>query len=102
VKSSPPDIVPPICTSPAARLFAEAHAVAAAQPRTFLAAAHPDRLQDHWVAGSAVFNFPDLITVQVVAEGANASALVLCVRSVYGHSDLGVNLRRRHAWLARA
>ena len=76
----------------AARLFAAVHAVAAAQPRTFLAASYPDRLQDHWVARSAVFNFPDLITVQVAAAGPT-STLVLYSRSVYGRSDLGVNRR---------
>jgi uncharacterized protein (DUF1499 family) len=51
------------------------------------------------VARSAVFNFPDLVTVQVVAQGENASTLVLYSRSVYGHSDLGVNRRRLRAWL---
>jgi uncharacterized protein (DUF1499 family) len=95
-----PDIVTPTYNVPATRLFAAIHAVAAAQPRTFLAADYPDRLQDHWVARSAVFNFPDLVTVQVVAQGENASTLVLYSRSVYGHSDLGVNQRRLRTWLA--
>jgi uncharacterized protein (DUF1499 family) len=94
-----PDIVTPTYDVPANRLFAAIHAVAEAQPRTFLAADYPDRLQDHWVARSAVFNFPDLVTVQVVAQGENASTLVLYSRSVYGHSDLGVNRRRLRAWL---
>jgi uncharacterized protein (DUF1499 family) len=95
-----PDIATPTYDVPATRLFAAIRAVAAAQPRTFLAADYPDRLQDHWVARSAVFNFPDLVTVQVVAQGENASTLVLYSRSVYGHSDLGVNQRRLHVWLA--
>ena len=98
--SAAPDLVTPIYDLPAARLFAAVHAVAAAQPRTFLAAAYPDRLQDHWVVRSATFNFPDLVTVQVLAQGADASTLVLYSRSVYGRSDLGVNLRRLHTWLA--
>ena len=97
---APPDIVTPLYRVRAARLFTAVHAVAASQPRTFLAASYPDRGQEHWVARSAVFNFPDLITTQVVAEGADASALVLYSRSVYGRSDLGVNRERLRAWLA--
>jgi uncharacterized protein (DUF1499 family) len=95
-----PDLVIPLYRVPAARLFAAVHEVAASQPRTFLAASYPDRGQEHWVARSAVFNFPDLITTQVVAAGPDASALVLYSRSVYGRSDLGVNLKRLRAWLA--
>jgi len=97
---SPPDLVTPVYQVPAARLFAAVQAVAAAQPRTFLAAAYPDRGQVHWVARSAIFNFPDLITAQVAADGPAASTLVLYSRSVYGRSDLGVNRRRLVAWLA--
>jgi len=95
-----PDLVIPLYQVPAARLFAAVHDVAAAQPRTFLAASYPDRGQEHWVARSAVFNFPDLITAQVIAAGPDASALVLYSRSVYGRSDLGVNRARLHTWLA--
>ena len=94
------DIVSPLYEIPADRLFAAVSAVAAAQPLTFPAAAYPDRLQAHWVARSKVFNFPDLITAQVLAHGPNASTLVLYSRSVYGRSDFGVNRRRLDAWLA--
>jgi uncharacterized protein (DUF1499 family) len=95
-----PDLVTPVFRVSAPRLFAAVHAVAAGQPRTFLAASYPDRLQEHWVARSAVFNFPDLITSQVVMAGPDASTLVLYSRSVYGRSDLGVNLARLRVWLA--
>ena len=96
----PPDLVTPLYHVAAARLFATVRAVAAAQSRTFPAAAYPDRLQAHWVVRSAVFNFPDLVTAQVVAEGPDTSALVLYSRSVYGRSDLGVNRQRLRIWLA--
>jgi uncharacterized protein (DUF1499 family) len=97
---APPDLVTPRYGVSAARLFAAVQAVAAAQPRTFLAASYPDRLQVHWVARSAIFNFPDLVTAQVVADGPQASTLVLYARSVYGRSDFGVNRARLRAWLA--
>ena len=51
------------------------------------------------MARSALFNFPDLITVQVRAETPGSSDLILWSRSVYGESDLGVNKKRVQAWL---
>ena len=66
----PPDIVTPSYPVPADRLFALIQAVAAAQPRTYQAALYPDRLQAHYVARSALFNFPDLIMVQVTKADA--------------------------------
>jgi uncharacterized protein (DUF1499 family) len=95
-----PDIVTPLYPVTAERLYGTVRNVALAAPRTFLAAEYPDRLQLHFVARSAVFNFPDLVLVQVAAAGPDASTLVLYSRSVYGRSDLGVNRKRVEAWLA--
>ena len=89
-----PDMVTPTYHVPAARLYAAIQAVAAAQPRTYQAAAYPDRLQADWVVRSAVFNFPDLVTAQAPRPGAGAATLVLYSRSVYGYGDLGANRRR--------
>jgi uncharacterized protein (DUF1499 family) len=47
-----------------------------------------------------LLNFPDLVTVQVNAEGADRSTLVIWSRSVYGRSDFGVNRERTLSWLA--
>jgi uncharacterized protein (DUF1499 family) len=96
----PPDIVTPPYPVPADRLFALVDEVAGSQPRTFQAAEYPGDLQAHYVARSAVFNFPDLIMVQVVKAGPDRSGLIVYSRSVYGHSDLGVNRKRVEAWLA--
>ena len=95
-----PDIITPPYKLPADRLFALIREVAAGEPRTYQAALYPDRLQAHYVARSAVFNFPDLIMVQVLSDAADGSSLILYSRSVYGRSDLGVNGRRVEAWLA--
>lgn len=95
-----PDIVTPTYRLPADKLFSLVRDVAASQPRTFPAALHDDRLQAHFVVRSAVFNFPDLVTVQVRPEGAASCDLILYSRSVYGASDLGVNRKRISAWLA--
>jgi uncharacterized protein (DUF1499 family) len=96
----PPDVVTPTYQLPAGRLHDAIRAVAATQPRTFLAADYPAEGQTHWVVRSAVLNFPDLVAAQVTAEGPDSSTLVLYSRSVYGYSDLGVNRQRLDAWLA--
>jgi uncharacterized protein (DUF1499 family) len=56
--------------------------------------------QDHWVARSKLFNFPDLVTAQVFAHAGGGATLVLYSRSVYGRSDLGANRARLQRWLA--
>ncbi len=95
-----PDIVTPSIGKPAAALFAAIVSVALAQPRTFLLARYDGQLQAHFVARIPVLGFPDLIAVQVLADGAERSKLVIWSRSVYGWSDFGVNRRRVTAWLA--
>jgi uncharacterized protein (DUF1499 family) len=96
----PPDTVTPSYPVRADRLFAEIQAVAIGQPRTYQAAVYADRLQAHYVVRSALFNFPDLIMVQVTKADADSSTLIMYSRSVYGHSDLGVNRQRLSTWLA--
>ena len=96
----PPDVLTPGYKVSADRLFALVQDVARGQPRTYQAALYPEQRQVHYVARTAVFNFPDLITVQVQPESSDSSDLILYSRSVYGHSDLGVNRKRVETWLA--
>ena len=98
--SPKPDIVTPTYHVPAAQLYADVLAVAAAQPRTFVAADYKPQFQAHFVARSAWLNFPDLIVAQVTAAGPDASTLALYSRSVYGYGDFGVNRARLITWLA--
>lgn len=98
--SPAPDVITPPYALQAGRLFALIQDIAASQPRTYAAATYPDELQAHYVARSAVFNFPDLIMVQVVRSGPDSSNLIVYSRSVYGQSDLGVNRKRLDTWLA--
>jgi uncharacterized protein (DUF1499 family) len=98
--SPTPDIATPLYRVPAAGLYTAVRAVALGQARVFLAAEFPAEWQIHFVARSAVFNFPDLVTAQVVEAGPEASTLVLYSRSVYGYSDLGANRQRLNTWLA--
>lgn len=94
-----PDIITPVYPVAAARLLDSIEQVAAEQPRTFPAATYPGRMQAEWVVRSALFNFPDLVTAQVIPAGPAESTIVLYSRSVYGYSDLGVNRGRLKTWL---
>jgi uncharacterized protein (DUF1499 family) len=91
-----PDIITRRYDVPPARLYAAIRSVAASQPRTFPHVAYDERMQAHFVARSALMNFPDLIAMQVTPD----SDLIIWSRSVYGHSDLGVNRKRVETWLA--
>jgi len=91
-----PDIVTRRYAVAPDRLLAAVQAVAVAQPRTVVHAVFADRQQAHFVARSALLNFPDLVAVQVTPE----SGLILWSRSIYGRSDFGANKARLEAWLA--
>jgi len=91
-----PDIVVAAFKVAPDRVYAAVRAVVESQPRVFLHVAYNDRMQVHYVARSALLNFPDLIAVQVNPD----ASLVLWSRSIYGSSDFGVNRKRLAAWLA--
>ncbi len=100
-----PDVITPVYPVPQAVLFAALRRLAGGQERTFLAASFPAQGQIDWVVRSAVWNFPDLVTAQVLPDGARSrgstsSRLILYSRSVYGYGDFGVNRRRLQTWLA--
>lgn len=97
--SPTPDIVMPDFSVAPGVLFGAIRAIAKAQPRTFEAADFPDHLQAHYIVRSLLLNYPDQVMVQVRAAGPGSSQLILYSRSVYGHSDLGVNRKRLETWL---
>lgn len=83
------------------RLYDAARSAIAFQPRTWVLAEYPDRLQLHAVARSAICNFPDLVSVQVERGIRDDEALLtLWSRSIHGYHDLGANRRRLRAWIA--
>ena len=66
-----PDLVTPRFPLPAPRLYQLLVAVAAGSSRgRFSAAQYAGERQTHFVARSAVFNFPDLVTAQVDRGGS--------------------------------
>ncbi len=87
------DVSPPV-------LYASLCRVAETEPRVFLQARFDPQLQAAYVARSAFWNFPDLVQVAAVPDGAG-SRPVIYSRSVYGRYDFGVNRHRVETWLAR-
>ena len=94
-----PDIITPVYNRSADNLYATVIEMAKAQDRTYLLQRYDDRRQASFVARTMLFGFPDLITVQVLEDGAERSRLVIWSRSIYGYSDFGVNRRRVARWL---
>lgn len=43
--------------------------------------------------------FPDLVTIRPLAVAADRSTVAIYSRSLYGHSDFGVNAARVRSWL---
>ncbi len=74
--------------------------VALSEPDTRRLAGTPEDLWVTYVQRSAVFGFPDFVSVRVFPEGDGMSGVAVFSRSRYGRSDLGVNGVRVERWLA--
>lgn len=94
------DKIAPVYPVAAAKLRQELLAVAIAQPRVSHIFADEAGLYDDFVARSAVFHFPDHVSMQFLDAKGGKSTLAVYSRSVYGRSDLGVNKARILSWLA--
>lgn len=95
----PPDIPTQPYTVSAEAVFAALIRIGTAQPRTWLAASYPTRLQAHFVTRGARLNFPDIVVAEACAVGAG-SVVVLYTQSVYGRSGVASQQRRLRDWLA--
>ena len=73
--------------------------VLAGQPRVELLAGNSESWQYDYIARSARFRFPDIITVRFIPISSSRSTLAIYSRSIYGRSDFGVNRERIEAWL---
>ncbi len=94
----PADIVTPHYAATPAALFAALLRVGTAQPRCWLAAAYPTRLQAHFITRSARLNFPDIIVAEARQADAG-SCVVMFSQSVYGRSNAPAHRRRLQDWL---
>jgi len=95
-----PDVPSPVWDETPEALMARLDAAAMAEPRTTRLAGSPEAGHVTYVQRSALWGFPDYISVRAVPLDGGA-ALVLWSRSRYGYSDLGVNAARADRWLAK-
>ena len=92
---------PPVFAVSADRLAEYWTQMIAAEPRLVQVAAEPGQRRSVLIQRSALFRFPDLVTVEFVALAPDRSSLALYSRARYGRSDFGVNRRRVLRWLSR-
>lgn len=93
------DAQSPVFGVSAARLRQAFLQVALAKPRVSHVLKDDLALYDNLVARSALFGFPDLIAARFVDVDGGRSGLAVYSRSVFGHSDLGVNRKRILSWM---
>ena len=98
-KAAKVDQEPPVFALSPAKLRQAFLSVVIAQPRVSHSLADEPELYDDFVVRSALFGFPDLVSVQFLPHGKGQATLALYSRSVYGRSDLGVNRARSLRWL---
>lgn len=94
-----PDQSSPVFAAEPEALLAAFEAAALGNPR--VTRTRQGGGQVEFVQRSAVFRFPDAVTVQAVAV-AGGSALCAYSRAAIGHYDFRVNERRLKAWMEAA
>ena len=91
----------PVFPIPVDRLANYWAAVITNEPRIVEVASDPGRHRSVLIQRSALFRFPDVITIELVALWSDRSSVALYSRARYGRSDFGVNRKRVLRWLSR-
>lgn len=91
----------PVFAVPAEVLLAAFDRVARGSPRVTLLAGSVAEWHVTYVARSALFGFPDYISVRALPDDSGGSRLAVFSRLRFGYDDMGVNARRLDDWLAR-
>jgi len=91
----------PVFARGADELYRDWTLVVAREPRVTVLSAEPSRRRITLIQRSAVLRFPDIVTAEIVALGAERSSLAVYSRARYGRYDFGVNRRRVELWLSR-
>ncbi len=69
------------------------------EKRLVSVAADPEPRRLVYIQHSAVFRFPDIVTVEFVRLGPNRSSIAIYSRSRYGEYDFSKNRKRVERWL---
>jgi len=96
-----PDSATPIVRMSPRELLFLFDAIARNAPRTEIVGGSVDDLHVTYVQHSAVFGYPDYISVKAVAVGETEAALIVWSRSRFGRDDFGVNAARVAEWLSK-
>ena len=100
-KNETPHLTAPAFEIEARRLRQIFRTMALEQTDTTLVHQDDHILQDDYVARTKWMRYPDIVTVKFVELGGGRSTFALYSRSVYGHSDFGVNEKRVTDWLSK-
>jgi uncharacterized protein (DUF1499 family) len=102
----PPDLCPSSANAPSPtfnmkweRLRDYWREIVATQPRVELVSQDAGGHRLTYIQRSALFRFPDIVTVEFRPMGADRSTLALMSCSRYGRSDFGVNAARVERWM---
>ena len=90
---------PPVFEVPAPKLAQAWAAVVAREPRVTRLAEDAAALQFDYVQRSALWRFPDIVTVRFIALSPETATVAVFSRAIYGYGDVGVNRKRVTAWL---
>jgi uncharacterized protein (DUF1499 family) len=99
--AAPADGVSPTFEVPREQLEQAWLALMREQPRVEQLAEDPPRHLYLFRQRSALFRFPDLISVRFLDAAGGGSTLAIYSRSVYGTYDFGVNRRRVENWIGQ-
>jgi len=97
---APAHAVSPELTAAPAKVYPTIKRVFSAEPRVVLAREDEAAGQLEFVQRSALFRFPDTITIAVLPAGKGKSTLAIYSRAKVGYRDFGVNQKRTEHWLA--
>ncbi|TDQ62207.1 uncharacterized protein DUF1499 [Phaeovulum veldkampii DSM 11550] len=95
------DAVAPVWATDPVTLAQRLVAAALAEPRTRILAGGADQGFVTLVQRSALWGFPDMISIRTDAAPGGATAAIWS-RARFGYSDMGVNEARVQRWLAAA
>lgn len=94
-----PHLKSPAFDIPAEQLFSQFQSMALNQQDVKRLKYHEADLKADFVQRTKTMRYPDIVTVQAIPFDENSSTLAIYSRSVFGHSDFGVNEKRIRHWL---
>jgi uncharacterized protein (DUF1499 family) len=94
-------IASPIFEMSWTRLYDAWRRLIAAEPRVVKVVEDVPHRRSAYVVHTAVLGFPDIVTAEFVALGADRSSIALYSRSRYGRFDFGTNRRRVERWFSQ-